>query len=87
MKKQKGKNTKQSRVKEIGSPGGKWGQTVELNKVGTWGLIEKGRFMYMWVLLNAKKNNNHYSYSTSMSLAGDVLAIIGFVMKKKKSFT
>lgn len=33
--------------------------------------------------IKCQKINNHYSYSTPVSLAGDVLAIISFVMKRK----
>lgn len=52
------------------------------NKVNTWGLIEKRRFTYTLFLFNATKITITYSYSTSMSLTGDILAVMGFIIKK-----
>lgn len=41
----------------------------------------------MLFLFNATKITITHSYSTSMSLAGDIVAIMGFVIKKKKTYT
>lgn len=59
IKQGQGEKHKAEQVKVIASPGGKQGQAAVLNRVDTQGLIEMGRFMYMWVLLSAKNKKKY----------------------------